>query len=70
MICTLWQAQYTIAKAKNVEELAEAVPLLEWCCERAERSGVLAEQFHPYTGEAISVSPLTWSHATFVIVAA
>ena len=26
------------------------------------------EQFTPHTGEAISVSPLTWSHATFVIV--
>jgi hypothetical protein len=28
---------------------------------------VLAEQYHPYTGAPISVSPLTWSHATFVI---
>jgi hypothetical protein len=24
---------------------------------------VLAEQFNPHTGEPISVSPLTWSHA-------
>jgi GH15 family glucan-1,4-alpha-glucosidase len=29
---------------------------------------VLAEQYHPYSGDAISVSPLTWSHATFIIV--
>ena len=29
-------------------------------------SGVLAEQVHPYPGEPLSVSPLTWSHATFV----
>ena len=29
-------------------------------------SGVLAEQVHPVTGKPISVSPLTWSHATFV----
>ena len=42
--------------------------LLEWCCHRAGESGVLAEQFHPHTGEPLSVSPLTWSHATFVIV--
>ena len=36
---------------------------------RALESGVLAEQFHPYTGGPMSVAPLTWSHATFVIVA-
>mgnify|MGYP003652623630 FL=1 len=29
---------------------------------------MLAEQFHPYTGAPISVSPLTWSHATVMIV--
>ena len=27
---------------------------------------MLAEQYHPYTGEMISVSPLTWSHAVVV----
>jgi len=44
------------------------VPLLEWCVKRASASGVLAEQFNPHTGDPISVSPLTWSHATVVIV--
>src|SRR6185295_11949755 len=68
VICTLWQAQYLIAKARGVDELREALAMLEWCVERADKSGVLAEQFNPYTGEPISVSPLTWSHATFVIV--
>ncbi len=68
VICTLWQAQYTIAKAQTVHELDEAMKLLEWTVERAETSGVLAEQFHPYSGHPMSVSPLTWSHATFVIV--
>jgi glucoamylase len=67
VICTLWRAQYLIARAKREEDLAGARELLEWCVSRAEKSGVLAEQFHPYTGEPISVSPLTWSHATFVI---
>ena len=28
--------------------------------------GILAEQLHCYTGEPLSVAPLTWSHATFV----
>lgn len=68
VICTLWHAQYAIARARTLEDLDEAVRLLEWACDRADRSGVLAEQFHPYTGAPISVSPLTWSHATFVIV--
>src|SRR5881394_1594445 len=41
-------------------------PFLEWCATRALPSGVLSEQVHPYTGEPLSVSPLTWSHAAFV----
>ncbi|MBL8760151.1 MAG: glycoside hydrolase family 15 protein [Phycisphaerae bacterium] len=68
VICTLWQAQYHIARARSLHELKEAVPLLEWCVQRAAASGVLAEQFHPHTGESMSVSPLTWSHATFAMV--
>lgn len=68
VICTLWRAQYVIAKARKPEDLEEAAGLLNWCVARAESSGVLAEQHHPYNGEAISVSPLTWSHATYVIV--
>jgi GH15 family glucan-1,4-alpha-glucosidase len=67
VICTLWQAQYLIARATSAAELEEALPLLEWAVRRAEPSGTLAEQFHPYTGAPISVSPLTWSHATVVI---
>ena len=30
-------------------------------------SGVLAEQIDPLTGTPISVSPLVWSHAEYVI---
>ena len=67
VICTLWQAQHRIDHAKTLEELQEALPLIEWAQRRAEKSGVLAEQFNPYSGDPISVSPLTWSHATFVI---
>ncbi len=65
-ICTLWLADYMIEKAKNKEELLEAIEILEWVAEHALPSGVLAEQVHPTTGEPLSVSPLTWSHATFV----
>ena len=66
MICTLWFAQWLIAKANNIAELDEAIPYLEWTNWRASSSGVLAEQYHPYTGAQISVSPLTWSHATLI----
>ncbi|MEX2219705.1 MAG: glycoside hydrolase family 15 protein [Phycisphaerales bacterium] len=68
VICTLWHAQHAIARATNLGELREAIPYLEWACDRAFDSGVLAEQFHPYTGAPIGVSPLTWSHATVVTV--
>jgi hypothetical protein len=44
------------------------MPVLEWVTKRAMRSGVLAEQVHPLTGASLSVSPLTWSHATYVDV--
>lgn len=65
-ICTMWLAQYDIAAAHNQDDLREAVKLLEWVADRALPSGVLAEQVHPYTNEPLSVSPLTWSHATLV----
>lgn len=65
-ICTLWLADYRIAAAEKAEDLAGALELLEWTAKRALPSGVLAEQVHPATGEAVSVSPLTWSHSTFV----
>jgi hypothetical protein len=40
---------------------------MEWAAKRALPSGVLPEQIDPRTGEPLSVSPLTWSHAEFVI---
>lgn len=62
-ICTMWLGQHAIAAAKTLDDLTFAVDCLEWTRARALQSGVLAEQFNPYTGEPISVSPLTWSHA-------
>jgi GH15 family glucan-1,4-alpha-glucosidase len=66
VICTLWHAQHAIACARSTDELRAAVPFLEWAVGRAKLSGVLAEQYNPYTADPVSVSPLTWSHATFV----
>ena len=39
---------------------------LRWTVSHALPSGVLAEQINPFTGEPVSVSPLTWSHAAVV----
>ena len=58
---------YDIAKATSVDELKGAMAPLSWAVDRAHDSGVMAEQYHPYSGDPISVSPLTWSHSTFVV---
>ena len=65
-VCTMWLARYQLMKARTVEDLAPGLKLLEWAAQRAMPSGTMAEQLHPYTGEHISVSPLTWSHAEYV----
>jgi GH15 family glucan-1,4-alpha-glucosidase len=65
-ICTLWLADYHIAAAKSIDDLRPALDILNWTVASALPSGVLAEQFDVATGEHISVSPLTWSHSTFV----
>ncbi|HTY20874.1 MAG TPA: glycoside hydrolase family 15 protein [Geobacteraceae bacterium] len=65
-IATLWLADYLVSRAGSEEEMGEAIDILVWAAGHALPSGVLAEQVDPFTGAPISVSPLTWSHATFV----
>ncbi len=65
-ICTLWLADYRIVVAKSKKDLKGAIEILEWTAKNTLPSGVLAEQINPITGEPVSVSPLTWSHSTFV----
>jgi len=67
-ITTLWLALHRLRLARTPEDLAKGAELIEWAAERALPSGVMAEQLHPYTGEPLSVSPLTWSHAAYVHV--
>ncbi len=67
-ITTLWLARHRLRMARTVQDLARGRELIEWAAERALPSGVMAEQLHPYTGEPLSVSPLTWSHAAYVQV--
>ncbi len=66
-ICTMWLARYQIATARTGSDLREALKLIEWVVDHALPSGVLAEQVNPYNNEPLSVSPLTWSHADFVV---
>lgn len=67
-ICTMWLADWYIEVATSPEELQKPLEILQWVYDHRCESGVLSEQIHPYTGEPLSVSPLTWSHATLVMV--
>ncbi len=66
-ICTLWLAQWIIAKAETDADLEPALELVRWAVDHSLPSGVMAEQVHPHTNEPLSVSPLTWSHGTLVM---
>ncbi len=65
-ICTLWIAEWYISKAKSADDLAKPLQILQWVTQHAMNSGILSEQIHPYTGEPLSVAPLTWSHSAYV----
>jgi GH15 family glucan-1,4-alpha-glucosidase len=65
-ISTLWLAEYYIARAIHLSDLERPLEILNWVAQAALPSGVLAEQLDPSTGAPLSVSPLTWSHSTFV----
>jgi oligosaccharide amylase len=66
-ITTLWLAQYYIAKAKKEGDFAPVHKWLAWAVKHASSSGMLSEQLHPYTGEQLSATPLTWSHSEYVM---
>ncbi|MGA7613845.1 MAG: glycoside hydrolase family 15 protein [Thermoanaerobaculia bacterium] len=67
IICTLWIARWKAEIARTVEELQQAVDLLDWATDRAMPSGTLPEQVDPFAGSPLSVSPLTWSHAEVIL---
>jgi GH15 family glucan-1,4-alpha-glucosidase len=62
-ICTMWLAEWYIAK----DMLDEGRKILQLVVDHATESGILPEQIHPYNNQPLSVSPLTWSHSTFVL---
>ncbi|MHB1862437.1 MAG: glycoside hydrolase family 15 protein [Gemmatimonadaceae bacterium] len=65
-ISTLWLARYHIKRGTG-DDRAIGRALIEWAAERALPSGVMAEQLNPYNGDPLSVSPLTWSQAAYVL---
>jgi GH15 family glucan-1,4-alpha-glucosidase len=67
IVCTMSIAHWYAMRAQNMAELQKAVDILLWATAHALPSGVLAEQLDPYTGKPISVAPLTWSHAAYVL---
>ena len=62
----MWYGQWVVSQAKSVDDLQRAREILEWVAGAALPSGVLSEQLNPYSKAPLSVSPLTWSHATLV----
>lgn len=66
VITTMWLTQEKIRAATSRKDLNRTLELLEWTVERGGSTGVLGEQFHPETGEVMTVSPLTWSHSEFL----
>ncbi len=66
-ITSLWLAEYYIAAAKNVNELKPVLDIFEWVDKYKLSTGVLSEQLNPNSGQSLSVAPLTWSHAGYII---
>ncbi len=66
-ITTLWLAEYYIAIAKNEDDLKKVLDIFEWVNNHKLETGILSEQLNPNSGTPLSVAPLTWSHAAYVI---
>jgi glucoamylase len=66
-MCTLWLAQWYIATAKTAADLVPAHQMIDWAVKHQLPGGLLSEQLDPHTGAPLSVSPLTWSHAEFIV---
>ena len=62
LITTLWIGQYYI---KNGHQ-DKAKELLQWTLDRRLPSGMFPEQVDPDDGHQVGVTPLVWSHASFI----
>ena len=66
-MCTMWLAQWYIAIAKTTADLEPPRRMIDWAVAHQLPGGLLSEQLDPHTGAPLSVSPLTWSHAEFIV---
>ncbi len=63
IITTLWAAEYFLISG----DVLKARTYIDWVVDHSQHSGILPEQVNPYNGLPLSVSPLVWSHAQFII---
>ena len=65
-IAQSWLARWRISQATTDADLEHAIEPLHWMARYATEARLLPEQVHPFTAEPLAVTPLTWSHASFV----
>lgn len=65
VITTMWHAQYNSVIAEDMHDLASTQKSLAWAVNNTNETGILPEQLNPKTGEHLSSTPLTWSHAEY-----
>ncbi len=63
VITTLWESNIKFLHAQSMEALHEEASIFDWLSSRLYGASMLAEQYHPDSGEPLSVGPLVWSHA-------
>ena len=68
-VCTLWLGRWYSRTAQSLEDLNKSLDILTWATKTSLPSGLMAEQLNPFSANPISVSPLIWSHAEFVMAA-
>ncbi|HUZ88816.1 MAG TPA: glycoside hydrolase family 15 protein [Candidatus Acidoferrales bacterium] len=66
-ICSMWMAQWIILTAESMDELKAARAVIGWVTDHKQAGGLLSEQLDPHSGAPLSVSPLTWSQAEFMV---
>lgn len=67
IITTLWEALRVLHRNFSSDADIQFVrQTLDWVVKQMYPSGVLPEQMNPYTGEALSATPLVWSHAVYI----
>ncbi len=66
IVTTMWELQRKLNIAKDEHDLQRLSREFNWITDRLKVFPVMAEQYHPFSGEPLSATPLTWSHAVFV----